>query len=180
MTKGKISKVVVIINGRPTSGKDTMCNFLISSYGEDLVESISSVDKIKSVATILGWDGIKNPDSRKFLSDLKNLSTEYNDNPFTSIVDHIKLSTRNIIFVHIREIYEIEKLKNFINSEDSSIWCTTLKINRPVSSLSNNTGDMGADDIYDYDYEIYNNAGLEVFQEAAEEFGYTIFDEYFN
>lgn len=41
--------------------------------------NISSVDKIKEAAKVLGWDGGKTEEDRKFLSDLKLLSTGYNN-----------------------------------------------------------------------------------------------------
>lgn len=43
------------------------------------VMNISSVDKVKEAAKIIGWNGGKEEKDRKFLSDLKELSSGYND-----------------------------------------------------------------------------------------------------
>ena len=54
-------KPVFIINGSGGSGKDSFCKFC-SQYLS--VYNISSVDTIKEVAKILGWNGEKDEKSR--------------------------------------------------------------------------------------------------------------------
>ena len=39
------------------------------------VDVISTVDFVKQIARECGWDGVKTPRNRKFLSDLKDLLT---------------------------------------------------------------------------------------------------------
>ena len=67
--------MIVIINGSPRAGKDTVCEITKEILGSHYCYSLSSVDEIKKIALIGGWDGEKNPQSRKFLSDLKDLFT---------------------------------------------------------------------------------------------------------
>ncbi len=74
---------LVVINGYPQSGKDTFIKFC-SEFTE--VENISTVDPAKKALMILGWDGIKTPEIRKALSDLKDLSTEF----FDGLMKYIK------------------------------------------------------------------------------------------
>ena len=76
------NKLVVIINGRGTSGKDTCISF-INSFK---VMNVSSIDPIKEAATILGWNGVKTKKARKYLSDMKKLSVEFNDYPMNYIM----------------------------------------------------------------------------------------------
>ena len=71
-------KTVVIINGAGESGKGTFvkfCRDILLPY-RIFVNNISSIDQVKEVAAGLGWDGKKDDEGRKFLSDLKDLSTE--------------------------------------------------------------------------------------------------------
>ena len=82
---------------------------------------ISTIDFVKRVATQVGWNGLKEPKDRKFLSDLKDLLTEYNDAPFTIVEKQIRQSyfhfnkemgvpeDRIVFFVHCREPKEIQK-----------------------------------------------------------------------
>jgi len=71
--------IVVIINGVGESGKDTFVN-LCAEHAT--VFNLSTVDKVKDVATLFGWQGDKTPEDRKLLSDLKDAWTKYNNGPF--------------------------------------------------------------------------------------------------
>ena len=75
---------VVIVNGFPRSGKDTFVNFCKEKLGAFGV-SVSTVDFVKYLAAQSGWDGSKTPENRKFLSDLKDLLTEWNDVPWKKV-----------------------------------------------------------------------------------------------
>ena len=100
-------KKVIIINGTGGCGKDTFVS-LVSKYAK--VYNFSSIDAVKELATIIGWDGTKSEKDRKFLSDLKRLTTEYNDFSFNSIKNAYEKfinSDNEIMFIHIREPEEI-------------------------------------------------------------------------
>ncbi len=71
---------LIIINGVARSGKDTFID-IFKSLNPNTI-NISSIDKVKELAREMGWDGTKDDKSRKFLSDLKDLWTDYNNNIF--------------------------------------------------------------------------------------------------
>ena len=103
---------IIVINGTGGSGKDTFVEFCKEHV---IVFNHSSVDIIKQAASIMGWDGKKDDKSRKFLSDLKALVTEYNDGCFKHIVELVKEFTNVkeddcILFLHIREPEEIKRV----------------------------------------------------------------------
>ena len=75
-------KKIYITSGVGRSGKDTFCEF-ISKYIPTYKYSI--VDLPKEAAKVLGWDGGKTEKDRKFLSDIMDLSTDYNDAPFKDV-----------------------------------------------------------------------------------------------
>lgn len=144
------NKTVVVINGSGETGKDTLCEFIAEYYR---TRNVSSIDPYKSLAIMLGWDLKKDEKSRKFLSDLKHLSTEFNDFPQTFLVreyqDFLE-SNDTIMFVHIREPEEIEKFKKNINGN-----CITLLIRRDIDKKWNNSSD---DNVENYEYDlVYNN-----------------------
>lgn len=155
-------KNIIIINGYGGSGKDTFVN-LVSKYNK--VYNISSVDKIKEIAKLMGWNEEKDEKSRKFLSDLKKLSTDYNDMPFINIrnaVNDFYESDKEIMFIHIREPEEIERAAKEFDAK-------TLFIKRDdIDKITSNYADASVEN-YNYDY-IIDNTTLEDLEKKAKDF----------
>lgn len=159
-----MEKKVIVINGTGGSGKDTFVEFC-SEFIK--IINISSVDKVKEAAKILvGWDGSKDEISRKLLVDLKQLSIEYNDYPTIYIqeqYDNFIKSNFNILFIHIREINEIKKIKDLLKAK-------TLLIRNPrVSLITSNNSDKNVYN-YTYDYIIENDGTLDDLRKKAKDF----------
>ena len=156
------SKQIIIINGTGGCGKDTFVSF-VSKYKR--VYNFSSIDKVKEIAKLIGWDGGKTDKDRKFLSDLKKLTTEYNDMAFNSIKDAINIfknSDDEIMFIHIREPEEIKRVVDAFNAK-------TLLIKRDgYDNIMTNVSDANVEN-YDYDYIIYNKS-LEQLEDEAKKF----------
>ena len=159
-----MKKVAIVINGSGGVGKDTLCDLAAKHFK---VRNISSVDPIKDIAKMCGWDGRKDDRSRKFLSDLKKLTVDYNDFPTvwaTGMYRDFLLSEYEILFVHIREAEEIAK---FVRATDGA--AKTLLIrggDRMKKSSYGNISDDGVEN-YNYDYYFVNDKTLE---EAETEF----------
>ena len=81
---------VVIVNGKPGVGKTLVEQLAADILGQAFCEQRSTVDKVKEIAYEIGWDGVKNLKSRKLLSDLKDICTEYNDMPINDILSYLK------------------------------------------------------------------------------------------
>ena len=162
---------VVIVNGRQEVGKTTFekkCAELVGAsstfwFDENkriIVDVISTVDFVKQIAKECGWNGVKTPENRKFLSDLKDLLTQWNDVPYQKIVDHIEYMNEFgrrydwILFVDCREPEEIQKLKERLNA-------TTVLVRRlgDETSETSNHADANVFD-YKYDYTIKNYGDL--------------------
>ncbi|MBO5182806.1 MAG: hypothetical protein J6B64_00170 [Bacilli bacterium] len=157
-----MNKIIVIINGTGGSGKDTFVEF-VSKYKK--IYNFSSVEKVKEIANLVGWSGSKTEKDRKFLSDLKKLTTDYNDMSFTSIknaVDKFNNSDKEIMFIHIREPEEITRAVNEFNAK------TLLIRKEGLDSITTNYSDASVEN-YNYDYIIINTT-LEKLDEAAEKF----------
>ena len=159
-----MEKQVIIINGTGGSGKDTFVEFC-SEFAN--VINISSVDKVKEAAKILvGWNGEKDEKSRKLLVDLKQLSIEYNDSPSKYIkqkFDEFMESNSSYLFIHIREIDEIEKIKKMLGAK------TMLVKNPRVALIISNNSDGNVYN-YNYDYVIENDGTLEDLKQKAKDF----------
>ncbi len=157
-------KEIIIINGSGGVGKDTFVEFC-EKYCK--VKNISSVDKVKEAARILtGWDGTKDEKSRKLLVDLKQLGIEYNDAPFKYILEsaeEFKKTEEEMMFVHIREIDEIKKVKKAVNAK------TLLVTNKNVQLITSNESDKNVMN-YQYDFYIRNDGTLEDLDSTAKTF----------
>ena len=140
--------------------------------GNSFCYILSTVDFVKEIATKCGWDGTKNLKNRKFLSDLKDLLTNWNNVPFNKIVQQVKNIedewkyynidlNKTAIFIDCREPKEIQKLCAALNAK-------SLLITR--SEVENNNTSNHADQNvlnYDYDIVIQNNGDLREFACAA-------------
>ena len=154
-------KEIIIINGTGGSGKDTFVE-MVSKYAK--VFNFSSIDKVKEIATYIGWDGGKTEKDRKFLSDLKRLTTEYNDMAFKSIasaVEHFENSEYEIMFIHIREPEEITRAKNAFNTK------TLLGKRVGLDNITSNYSDANVEN-YEYDYHIHNDTLDQLDKDALE------------
>ena len=162
------NKHIFIINGAAGSGKDSFVDY-VKILSKEFVETgdvvnFSSVDEIKKVAKNLGWTGQKDEKDRKFLSDLKSLTTKYCDFSFKSMIhvvsDFLKSLNESILFLHIREPEEIERAKIAFNAK-------TLLITRiGVTPIKSNNSDAKVHD-YKYDVVIRNDQDLEALKTTA-------------
>ncbi len=156
-----MEKLVIVINGRGGVGKDTLCGIAGEVYK---VQNYSSIDPIKQMARLVGWQGGKSAKSRKFLADLKELTANYNDYPTIYLLDRYRAflaSTDEILFVHIREGEQIQKFVDQVHSP-----CVTLLVRRGDCKQLGNLADDGVED-FNYDY-IYENS--DTLEETAEHF----------
>ena len=170
---------VVIVNGMPGSGKshfERICSDLtgffnpLEGFTENrklAVDITSTVDFVKEIASMCGWDGTKTLENRKFLSDLKALLTAWDNVPY-KIIEHRAQTLPGhldwIMFVDCREPIEIQKLKDGLNA-------TTLLIRRESieNAETSNASDANVFN-YDYDLTIWNNYDIINLENEAKNF----------
>ena len=158
-----MSKKVFIINGSGGVGKDTFCEY-VGHYAK--VKVISSIDLVKDYASKMGWNGSKTPRDRKFLSDLKDLLTKYNDYPFRDICQKVlwfKEDDNEFLFIHIREPEEIDRAKREFNAHK------ILMVNDNVRGIYSNHADARVLE-YNYDIVIDNSGTLKDLDIIAKDF----------
>lgn len=167
--------MILVINGTARSGKDTFCSFIEEEVGKEKVATLSTVDLVKELAAKVGWDGEKTPKNRKFLSDLKDLLTEWEDVPYKDIKKKIELLNYDwesygfgpdncLIFVMCREPEEIQKFVDRLGAK-------TILVRRREAESTEASNHADADILkYRYNYEIDNNGSLAELREKARGF----------
>lgn len=169
-----MKKLVVVINGAGGVGKDTLCGFVAEEYR---VRNISSVDPIKELARIAGWEGEKTDRARKMLSDLKRLFTEYNDLPLRYIREQHEQflkSDEQVMFVHIREPEEIAR---FVETAPEQIRTLLITNSSREPAVYGNVSDDNVA-LYQYDGMYDNQYPLEETKELFLRFFCHYFEEY--
>ena len=160
-----MQKTAIVINGAGGVGKDTLCALAARHFR---VRNISSVTPIKEVAALCGWDGAKDDRSRKFLSDLKRLTADYNDIPTRWAVaryrEFLDSPDEDILFVHIREPEEIRK---FVEATGGA--AKTLLVRGGSRFVKGSYGNVSDDGVENYTYDYYY-ANEKTLPEAEEEF----------
>lgn len=173
----------VIINGFPRSGKDTFIE-LCKKELNGKCDSASSVEFVKFVAMIAGWNGEKTPKNRKFLAELKELLTNWDDIPFSKMRKEFEFfsylieersigdSTPDALFFFvIREPDEIERAKQYFNAK-------TLLIRRAQTETDEQSNYADKNVLnYAYDFIIENNGTIEELEESAKTFINLIFNK---
>lgn len=159
-----MNKKIIVINGGAGVGKDTFVDFCRELKK---VVNVSAVDKVKEAANILiDWDEVKNEKYRKLLADLKQLSIDYNDAPTKYMkkkAQEFLDSDNELMFLHIRETDEIDKIKKELSVK-------TLLISNPrVKMITSNKSDALVNN-YKYDYHIMNTGTLEDLKNSAKSF----------
>lgn len=170
-------KYVVIVNGKPDSGKTTFQNKCIDyldktemAYGH----IHSSIDYIKSIYRQLGWDGKKSDKARKDLSALKQMWVYNCNGPLVDVWEYVlKLDndSDHVVFVDIREESEIIKLKEvFDNLGPVGIKCTTVFIDRNDNAgleYGNKSDDDVGKEMSIYEHVVLNNGSIDGLMNSA-------------
>lgn len=178
LKNGNSYKMVIIINGKGSCGKDTLIEELMK-MNLYTIRNVSSIDPVKEAFMKTGlWDGEKTPEARKCLSDLKKTFGEYCSLSHKYLIDELTSfmkSDDDIMFVHIREEEEIVKfigvikyinygLQDVLDRSSSIIGfrCKSLlvKSSRTEDVCYENESDDNVND-YDYDFVFENVDGIE-------------------
>ena len=173
--------MIVVVNGRPGSGKTTF-EYIIKKKMSAFCEMRSTVDLVKEIAIFYaGWDGNKDLKNRKFLSDLKDLLTKFDNVPFNDIVRYKDIwesdmkrygviNHPHVLLVDSREPEEIQKFKDELGAVAVLIRRTEVE-----NEETSNHADANVFD-FDYDWVIENNGSLEDLERRTLDFLDLLFD----
>lgn len=173
-------KYIVIVNGKPESGKTTFERKCIDYLDiQDLAYGLicSSISFIKEIYKQLGWDGKKTDKARKDLSILKQIWIDKCNGPLKYTVDYVmKLDNNNdyVIFIDIREESEIIKFKELFTALNPiGIKCTTIFIDMNDNTgleYGNKSDDNVGHNMSLYDEIIHNDGSIDDLKKLAQSF----------
>lgn len=165
---------IICVNGFPESGKTTFekeCVRLLGKRGS----MVSTIDFIKQIAILSGWDGTKNKETRQFLHDLKELlsNAPWGNVPLQEVLKHCKSinaamgdkAETHYVFVDVREPKYLQQFKD--------LGALTVLIRRPGDEKyiteQYNEGDVNVLD-FEYDYVINNDGAVMTLYQKAKQF----------
>ena len=160
-----MDKLVFVVNGKPRAGKDTFA-IILNRYID--VYKYSAVTKVKEIATLCGWDGQKEERDRKFLHELKMLTSEYSDMSHQDVVNEIN-KYRNgeieadVFVVDVREPEDIKRLVEEVGA------ITVFIENDNVPAITSNAADANVEN-FEYDFVIPNNGTMKEFEDEIKLF----------
>lgn len=110
----------------------------------------------------MGWNGDKDNQSRKYLSDLKDMATYWSDIPYQDVLKRTQdfndmlteygVEQNGFVFIHCREPNEISRIKN-----NFPFQVLTVLIRREGY---NSYGNHADDEVENYNYDFtFNNEG---------------------
>lgn len=162
------AKHVIVINGAARAGKDTFVHEFSKIY---YACNYSMVERVKMIAELCGWDADhKTERDRKFLSDLKMLTTSYSDMSYMDVSRHIhtflyEQNLDNFMFIHSREPSDIRRLVADFNA-------IAILVKRPdVAPIQSNIADKSVNDYHGYRVVINNDGNIGRLNEKAYAFG---------
>ena len=156
---------IIIINGLPNSGKDTLVEYIKTELEQNKISvfNVHASDPAKEALKILGWDGEKTPEIRKKLADLVVYSKQAFDGVYKyleSMVD--KLPQKSVLFIHERAIDNITLYNNCFKID-----CNLLVLRDEAVSYDN-VADQGIlAYTHCYDSIITNNGTKEDLKQKA-------------
>ena len=164
---------VYIVNGYPRSGKDSFVDYCLKRIGP-CGDKMSTVDEIKKFAKKMGWNGEKTPESRYYLSELKQITDDWLDSSNYLIDKKIRIIEAEadaygmnydqfVLFIHCREP---NKIKEIVKKYAAK----TIFISRNSEKAAfSNKSDSDVEE-YSYDFQIENAGTLDELKEKAEKF----------
>lgn len=147
-------KNIFIINGKGGCGKDTLVN-CVTEHFPGLVLNKSAISPIKEMARLIGWNEDKSLKGRKFLADLRELVSDYNDGTTRYLVNETSLfladNIHSILFIHIREPEMIERYVTSLRlTPNAHITSILVKRNTGIDVYGNSADD----NVENYNYDV--------------------------
>ena len=168
---------VIILNGYPRAGKDTLIRFMtdVAKEGGLYTEAFSSIDPVRRLLRTVKIDvERKTPEDRHLLAEMGNLLENHSEFRSQRCLQFVKragetmfrLGTENaLLFLHIREPVIIERVREQLHADGVKVWRVMLDSNRHETPT--NEVDAGVNKMT-FDYKVRNFGTLgQLYDEAT-------------
>ena len=147
--------ILVGLSGKQRVGKDTIAAYLQLKY--DFIR-LANADRLKEIASLVGWDGKKNSNGRRLLQKLGVVVREYSKNFWISRVS-LKIQnlqdmnpTVAIVVTDVRFTNEADEIKR--------LGGTIVRVTRSTGIEDAHVSETELDN-YPVDYVIKNDSGYD-------------------
>lgn len=151
-------KAIIVINGSPGSGKDTLVKHITNLWGASAVENIHTSTPMKVAFRTMGWDGEKTPEIRDKMAEMMEWAQDTFGTSYNHVWQRVQVAKEKndcIVFIHAREPKNIQHYVDVYGA-------IPILVKRKGNVVqSKNKSDMGVEEYQKYKYTIENN-GTEV------------------
>ena len=150
-----MSKTVIIINGLPRSGKDTVVelttkHLAILGFAGD---SFSSIDPVRNLLRRSGFPiDRKTEADRKLMSVVGDAAEEYNSFKTNGCVSFAESANADFVFIHVREPRQITKLAKALLMRIRDVKVFTVFVHGRGEEITSNSADAN---VRNYAYDLY-------------------------
>lgn len=158
--------IIMMCSQLPQQGKDTATKFFEDNFNG---VRVGLADKVKEIATLMGWNGVKDERGRKFLVDLGTVAGRTYDKDMwlklaSKKVDSILNEGKNVVLSDVRFVSEEMYFRdNFKDTVVIGIESDTIG----DKAFKNDLAQIEYKDIKK-DYIIQNNGTIEEFYKELE------------
>jgi hypothetical protein len=170
-----MSKLVVVINGHPRSGKDTAVEFMMSALNDlDIFAwAMSSIDPVKELLLPVTDGSAKTEQDRKLWAVVGRAVEEHSSWRTSQVVQYAAGRFRDagvsdaVVFVHMREPDLIAKLQGMLAQHMPEAGFMTIFVDKPdAKPVTSNAADAGVEDMT-YNRCLFNAGTLDDLRRAA-------------
>lgn len=131
-------KMLILVSGKAGSGKDTVGDYLVSKYG---FRKYAFADRLKEIAFLLGWNGVKDERGRRLLQELGTVGRNYDSDIWIRFVfDKIsKERSERVVITDCRYVNEFVETAGF--ARDSGYEFLPLHVVCPGAGLAGPSGE---------------------------------------
>lgn len=155
-------KTVIIINGLPRSGKDTVVERLTEHLGrlEWCCASFSSIDPVRELLMRNGFPIARKTEAdRKLMAAVGDALEDYNAFKTRGCVQFVEQALADFVFIHMREPAMIARLTEMLLESLPGVRVVTLFVEGRGERITSNAADANVEN-YAYDLRVGNYGDL--------------------
>jgi SpoVK/Ycf46/Vps4 family AAA+-type ATPase len=128
-------KKIILLAGPAGVGKDTLAdNLIIGAGGNIKTAKFAYADSIKEIATMMGWNGVKDEQGRNLLQKIGDMMNEINSDTIVDLlinkIEKNATKAKLIVITDARYDKEVTRIKEYFNEAEVEV----LKLDRVFES----------------------------------------------